>query len=114
MAWTTKPYREVNHPPVVVLKHPDAITVRGGEKFGLDASATDPDGDSLSFFWFQYAEAGTYKGAVPINSAENMAHVDVAAPKVGRPATVHFILKVTDKGSPPLSQYKRVIVTIEP
>ncbi len=114
MDWTTKSYQEANHPPVPVLNHPEAITVRSGESLGLSAHATDPDGDSLSFFWFHYPEAGSYKGAVTIKSAENMDHVDLVAPKVEKPETVHFILRVTDKGSPPLSRYKRVIVTVTP
>jgi len=114
MEWTTKPYQEANHPPVPVLNHPDTFTVRSGEDFALDAHATDPDGDSLSLFWFQYAEAGTYKGVVTIKYAENMPHLDLVAPKVDRPETVHFILKVTDKGNPPLTGYRRVIVTMMP
>ncbi len=64
MEWTTKSYREANHPPVAVLNHPDRLTVHSGESFGLDGGGTDPDGDSVSFFWFQYPEAGTYKRAV--------------------------------------------------
>jgi hypothetical protein len=114
MEWTTKSYQEANHPPVVVLNHPGAFTVRSGEPFELDAHATDPDGDSLSFFWFQYAEAGSCRAAVTFKTAENIAHIDLVAPKVDKPETVHFILKVTDKGKPPLSRYKRVIVTITP
>ena len=114
MDWTTKPYEESNHPPIPFLEHGEAITVRSGETFGLGAHATDPDGDSLSFYWFQYPEAGSYKGPVKITVAENMAHVTLVAPKVDKPETVHFILKVTDKGRPPLSRYKRVIVTIRP
>jgi hypothetical protein len=114
MNWTIKPYKEANHPPIVALNHPNAITVRSGESFDLDASATDPDGDNLSFFWFQYGEAGSYKNPVKILSAEDMAHISVAAPKVDKPETIHFILKVTDKGTPPLSRYKRVVVTIRP
>jgi hypothetical protein len=35
-------------------------------------------------------------------------------PKVESRQTVHFILKVTDKGTPALSSYRRVIVTIVP
>ncbi|MGH9535750.1 MAG: hypothetical protein ACRD2E_12935 [Terriglobales bacterium] len=31
-----------------------------------------------------------------------------------KPETVHFILRVTDKGTPPLSRYRRVIVTVTP
>ena len=38
----------------------------------------------------------------------------VIAPAVDKEETAHFILKVTDKGKPQLSSYKRVIVTIKP
>ena len=36
------------------------------------------------------------------------------APVVTKPETAHFILRVTDKGTPPLTRYKRVLVTILP
>jgi hypothetical protein len=115
MDWCTKSYQEANHPPVPVLGHPEQITVESGEGFGLDASGTfDPDGDNLSFLWFNYPEAGSYKKFIPLNSAENARGVWVVAPKVEKKETAHFILKVTDKGEPPLSRYKRVIVTIVP
>jgi hypothetical protein len=115
MDWCTKAYREANHPPVPVLSHPTRITVKSGEGFGLDAGGTtDPDGDSLSFLWFNYPEAGTCKQAIKIASAENARGVYVIAPEVEKPETAHFILKVTDKGTPPLTRYQRVIVTILP
>jgi len=115
MEWTTKAYAEANHPPVPALRHVGAITVRSGERFQLDArGSTDPDGDSLSYLWFQYPEAGTYKGPIAFSGAENLARVSLVAPKVEKPETAHFILRLTDKGSPPLSRYQRVIVTILP
>lgn len=114
MEWTTKSFAEANHPPVPALDGPDAITVRSGETFRLSAHATDPDGDSLSFYWFQYPEVGSYKGAVKINGAEDWFQVEVVAPKVDKAETVHFVLRVTDKGTPPLSRYKRVVVTVRP
>ena len=115
MDWATKSCAEANHPPAPALDQPDAITVQSGEGFGLGAhGTTDPDGDSLSFCWFQYPEAGTYKGTVKIDGADNGRDIRVIAPKVEKPETVHFILRVTDKGSPPLSRYKRIIVTIKP
>lgn len=40
--------------------------------------------------------------------------VHFTAPVVDKEETAHFILKVTDKGEPRLSRYKRVIVTIKP
>ena len=116
MLWTTKNYSECNHPPVVRLGHSDQITIISGERFRLSAAGTtDPDGDSMSYLWFQYAEAGTYKGHVSFRPyASNMYEVPFTAPVVDSPQTIHFILKVTDKGTPALSRYKRVIVTVMP
>jgi hypothetical protein len=115
MDWTTRPVAGANHPPVPQLGHPDHITVRSGEAFLLSArGSSDPDGDSLSYLWFQYPEVGTYPGAVEINGAENLYEVHVRAPKVDRPETATFILRVTDKGEPPLSRYRRVTVTFVP
>ena len=115
MEWTTKPHAEANHPPRITLNHPAEISVRSGESFQLDArGTTDPDGDSLSFIWFEYLEAGTCKAPFTMNGATNMPRVTVSAPKVDRTGTAHFILKVTDKGSPALTRYQRVIVTVHP
>jgi hypothetical protein len=115
MDWTIKPYAEANHPPIPRLNHPEAITVRAGASIYMDANkTTDPDGDSLSFFWFPYPEAGSYKGVVKINGAENATTASATAPKVEKPETLHFILRVTDKGNPSLSRYQRIIVTVTP
>jgi Protein of unknown function (DUF1593). len=115
MDWCTKSFSEVNHPPVPVLSMPDTLTVKSGEGFGLDASSSyDPDGDNLSFLWFNYPEAGSYKSLIKIEGAENSHGAYVMAPKVNKKETAHFILKLTDKGKPQLSRYKRIIVTILP
>ncbi|WP_087149605.1 DUF1593 domain-containing protein [Mariniblastus fucicola] len=117
MDWTIKDVAGANHPPVPALAHPEKFTVEPGEKFRLDAGGTtDPDGDSLGFTWMQYPEAGS-SPRVKVdfkNFPENVYQVNRVAPKVSRTETMHFILKVTDKGSPPLTRYKRVIVTVEP
>lgn len=115
MDWCTQPFHAANHPPVVVLSHPENITVKSGQGFTLDAfPTTDPDGDSFSFLWFNYPEAGSYKKWLPIPGADNTHSVYLVAPKVEREETVHYILKITDKGMPPLSRYKRVVVTVKP
>jgi hypothetical protein len=114
MEWCVKSYTEANHPPVPILGNPERLTVKSGEGFGLDASGSyDPDGDSLSFLWFAYPEAGSYKGEIKI-VPENARGIYLIAPKVNKKETIHFILRVTDKGTPPLSRYKRVIVTVLP
>lgn len=116
MLWTTKNFNECNHPPIPKLAHSDHLTVKSGEQFHLNAAGTvDPDGDSMSYLWFQYREAGTYNGNVSTRPySPNLYDLPVTAPVVDSVQTVHFILKVTDKGMPPLARYKRVIVTVVP
>lgn len=116
MDWCTKAYSEANHPPRPALAHPDRLTVKSGELFHLSAAGTtDPDGDSMSYLWFQYPEAGSYPGLVSFRPyAANLYDLPVTAPMVDKPQTIHFILKVTDKGTPALTRYKRVIVTVTP
>lgn len=114
MDWCLSSYEEANHPPVPQLSHPDAFTVKSGQGFFLDAfDSTDPDGDNLSFLWFHYPEAGSYQGVVTMG-AENVHGVDVTAPSVQKEETLHFILVLSDKGTPSLSRYTRVIVTVVP
>jgi hypothetical protein len=116
IAWTTKSYATANHPPVPALANADHFTVKSGQQFHLNAKGTyDPDGDSLSYLWFQYPEAGTYKGLVSFKPySSNLYDLPVTAPLVTVAQTIHFILKVTDKGTPALTRYKRVIVTVLP
>ena len=114
--WTNKGFKQCNHPPVPRLGHSDHLTVKSGESFHLSAAGTtDPDGDSMSYLWFQYPEAGTYHGLVSFRPySPNIYDLPVTAPLVDSARTIHFILKVTDKGSPALTRYRRVIVTVLP
>lgn len=115
IGWTTLPYEKANHPPVARLAHPDQLTVKAGETFVLDASpSTDPDGDSLSFLWFHYPEAGSWKTPIAPAGAENVYRTAFKAPMVSKPETAAFVVAVTDKGAPPVTRYQRVTVTITP
>ena len=112
MDWTIVPYEEANHPPVPPPG--EEITVRSGEYFTQDGSGTaDPDGDALSFLWFHYPEPGSDVAPIRLY-AENLYRLSIPAPEVDVPKTTHFVLAVTDKGTPALTRYKRVIVNIEP
>ena len=83
--------------------------------FVLDASKSyDPDGDSLSYLWFVYKEAGSFNGKFNIGQPGNSHTAYVVAPKVAQKETIHIILKLTDKGTPALTRYKRIIVTVVP
>ncbi|WP_339706711.1 nucleoside hydrolase-like domain-containing protein [uncultured Kriegella sp.] len=114
MDWSVMPYEKANHPPVPVLAHSEQLMVKSGERFSLDASkSTDPDGDSLSYLWFHYPEESSYKMDIDPGAA-NLHIVNLKAPEVQKKETIHFILKLSDKGIPSLSRYKRVIVTVVP
>lgn len=123
MDWTIKPYDQANHPPVVKLNHAKQLTAKPGERVNLSAEATDPDGDSVSYKWFFYGEAGTFTMATPRSGTpfeiENLdqpkASFTVPTSRVMPPGTgtMHIILAVTDHGTPPLTRYQRVIVDIK-
>ena len=65
MDWTVKDVKDANHNPIVVVNgHPGqapvALDAVVGEPVTLDATGTrDPDGQSLTYRWFFYPEAGT-------------------------------------------------------
>ncbi len=115
MDWCLQSFEEANHPPIPKLSGKEHITVQSGGQVFLDAStSTDPDGDNLSYLWFNYPEAGTLKEEVKISGSENSHTVNFKAPVVNKNETIHFILKVTDKGTPALSRYKRIIIDVVP
>ncbi|WP_111307424.1 nucleoside hydrolase-like domain-containing protein [Confluentibacter sediminis] len=114
MDWCLADYAHANHAPVPVLSSPENITVKSGESFSFDASNSyDPDGDSFGFVWYHYPQAGTYKKEVVI-TPENFPGFTATAPIVDKQETLHIILKMTDKGTPNLTRYKRMIVTVVP
>lgn len=117
MDWCTMSYEEANHAPVANVNGPLEFTVKSGDSFSLDADGSyDPDGDNLSYLWTPYYEAGTYKGdPIRIGLSWNLYNVHtIVAPEVDKPETIHFILRVADKGTPKMVSYQRVIVTVVP
>jgi hypothetical protein len=114
MDWCMKDFEQANHPPVAKLTHANTINAKPGETIELNASSsTDPDGDKLSYNWMHYREAGTHPAWVNVDEP-NLAKTSVTLPKVTEPATVHFVVAVTDNGKPALTRYQRVIISVKP
>lgn len=110
--WCIKDYKNANHPPVVRLKHPNTILAKAGETINLLGEASDPDGDQLSYHWWQYKEVGTYEGQITIDNT-NPADARIRLPKNAKKgATIHLILEVSDGQEIPLTRYQRVIVVV--
>jgi Protein of unknown function (DUF1593) len=121
MDWTIKPYAEANHPPVAKLNHANRLNAKSGERVNLSAEGSDdPDGHTLAYEWLYYGEPSSLviansRSGNPLKIEEaNKIVAWFTAPKVTRPETVHIILTVTDQGTPALTRYRRVIVTIYP
>lgn len=115
MDWcVAEKYEEANHKPVVQIKGELDRTVSSGETVTLDGNGTkDPDGDEISFKWWQYKEAGSYNGLVDLQDAEKARTIFIA-PQVSKPETIHIILEVTDNGDPVLTSYKRFVLIVTP
>jgi hypothetical protein len=112
--WCVLPYREANHPPLVVLKGKADVTATPGASLSLDLSeSADPDGDELRTSWWHYPEPGTYARSVTITD-DDRAVASMRIPADARDGdTIHLIGQVTDSGRPPLTRYARVIVTVK-
>ncbi|MBN1559583.1 DUF1593 domain-containing protein [candidate division KSB1 bacterium] len=112
--WCVKSVKEANHPPVVVLKHAADVKARPGASVTLSAQGTnDPDGDTLSYHWWQYEEADTYDGTIEIRNSEQQAASFIVPDEAGKDETIHVICEVTDDGTPPLTRYQRIVIEIE-
>jgi Cellulose-binding Sde182, nucleoside hydrolase-like domain/Cellulose-binding protein Sde0182, C-terminal domain len=111
--WCVKSYAQANHPPIVKLTHALDLKVRPGQKVSLSAKGTiDPDGDTLTYRWWQYREADSYERAVDIANAGKQDASFTVPDDVEKGQTIHVVCEVTDEGRPPLTRYRRVVVEI--
>lgn len=117
MDWSLKPRAEGgNHPPVARVKPGKFLTVKSGDTVKLSGEgSSDPDGHALSYQWIWYGEAGTWVGSrqLVVRDADRM-ECSFTAPSVTRPETIHMVLAVTDQGTPAMTRYQRVIITVMP
>ncbi|GJC94940.1 cellulose-binding protein [Colletotrichum higginsianum] len=130
MQWTlTSDFSKANHHPVVSVNGDSGLAPIRVE---ADAGASyDPDGDNLSFKWYQYREPSslqTYHGLEvsdveikPSNDDGSKVEVKIAPAEkscivfrekipLERGLPLHVILEVKDNGTPSLTSYRRVII----
>ncbi len=118
MDWCVLPFEQANHAPSAGFRGDDSrdlveLKPASGTTVDLDASgSSDPDRDELSYRWFVYPEAGTYERNPTItNAGSSLARLHVPGDAGGE--SIHVILEVTDDGTPPLTAYRRIVLSVE-
>jgi hypothetical protein len=96
-----------------MLKCPEDIEAMPGEQVDLSCSVNDPDQNGFSILWWQYMEAGTCTIPAQIEDATSQNTIVTVPENAETGQTIHFILEVSDDGSPVLTRYARVIVTVQ-
>ena len=100
--WMVKCYDDANHAPTVTTPHHDMVmNARPARR--AERRAVDPDGDAVTFKWWQYYEADTYAGRIAIDGADTR-DASFVVPADAKPGdTIHAILEVKDAGTPTLT-----------
>lgn len=106
-----------NKNPQVVVNGQDGISpviinTMAGETVILDASrSTDPNGDGLTFKWWQQPEIGDLALTIE-DTDEAKAAIHIPADANGK--ELHVICEVHDKGPFHLVAYRRVVIKVAP
>ncbi len=116
--WCVKGFGSANHEPNVVVQGDNSqavlyLNAQAGSSVSLSAAGTtDPDGNNLSYSWWQYKEADNYSGSVSISGASS-PNASVSIPSNASGKTIHIICEVEDNGSPRLTRYRRVVINVQ-
>jgi Protein of unknown function (DUF1593) len=114
MQWSVSPkFSDTNHPPVVRIKGALAISSSPGSTVQLQGEVSDPDHNSVKVRWWQYNDAGTYPGDITFSDPAALTTKFRVPDDAKLGQTINVVLEATDDGSPPLTRYQRVVVTVQ-
>lgn len=113
MKWSITPkYADANHEPVVFINGPLKLVAYAGQQIKLFGSVSDPDGNAVSVRWWHF-ELSESKNKLEISNPTSL-QTEVMIPKDAIPdQAYHLILEATDNGTPALTRYQRVIITVK-
>ena len=113
VAWSVTPtYRGANHEPVVALRGAAHVSARPGATVRVAGAVSDPDGNAVAVRWWRWKDVDTYPGEVSIASPTSLA-TELRVPDDAAPGqTIQLVLEATDDGTPALTRYRRVVISV--
>jgi hypothetical protein len=113
MKWSVTPtYTAANHEPRVTIRGNARISARPGETVRLQGVTSDPDMNSVAVKWWQWKDVDTYPGQVTLSNPTSLATSMQVPTDATTGQTIHLILEATDNGTPALTRYQRVVVSV--
>lgn len=112
LKWSVTPsYTAANHHPVIKVEGPLAIMASKGDIIRLNVKVSDPDGNKTELKWWQF-RVGSYQGPVEITHPDSpSARIHIPGDAKGG-QTIHIVIEATDDGTPSLTSYQRIIITV--
>ena len=113
MKWSVTPtYAGANHEPTVTIRGSARVSAHPGDTVRLEGMALDPDGDAVTVQWWRWKDVDTYPGVVSLSEPTALVtHLQV--PNDATPGqTIQLVLEGTDSGTPRLTRYQRVTVSV--
>ena len=107
--WCVKSYKEANHAPQITVSEGMHVYAKPGASLDLHVITREPDGHAIKLKVWPYPEAGSGKAEVQIENATVKVQIPATAKKGDN---FHVVVEGTDTGSPALTRYRRVVVTI--
>jgi hypothetical protein len=86
-----------------------AVYGKAGSTLSLNLLIREPDGQAVKLKVWPYPEAGSGKAEVQLNEGKVAVKIPATAKKGD---TFHVVVEGTDTGSPALTRYRRVVITI--
>lgn len=112
LKWSVTPaFASANHEPVVRVEGPLLVMASAGQTIRLNGAVSDPDKNAVTVRWWQF-RVGSYPGEVVIAGPTSLQTEVLVPADAGSGQTIHLILEATDNGTPSLTRYQRVVITV--
>jgi hypothetical protein len=107
--WCVKSFKEANHAPQITVKEGMNVSAKAGAILTLQVTSRDPDGNEVKLKVWPYPEAGSGKAEATLSDDRIAVKIPAEAKKGD---TFHVVVEGTDTGSPALTRYRRVVISI--